>query len=124
MGVVLVAEGVQGAGEFHFDQIYVDADVFEGLGHRLGDFDGFGEAGEAALPDFQAEAVLSVVAGEAGLVKELLGQFRVVAIFCIKLFGPAGVPAFQGVVEDGVVHWLAAAFEQAIDDLLAVDGAV
>ena len=69
MGVVLVAEGVQGAGEFHFDQFYVDADVLKGLGHRLGDFDGFGESGEAALPDFHFEAVLSVVAGEAGLVE-------------------------------------------------------
>ena len=121
---VAVAEGVQRAGELDLDQLGVDADVLEGLGDGLGDFDGLRQAGQAGLVDFHGETVLAVVTGEAGLVEQFLGPFRIVAVLLVELFGPAGVPALQGVVEDGVVHGLAPALEQLVDDLFPVDGAV
>ena len=122
--VVAAAEGLQGPGKLHLDQIGSDADVLKGLRHGLRHLDGLRQSGQAALVNLDAEAVLAVVAGEAGLVQQLPGEFRVVAVFIVELFLPAWVPALQRLVEDGVVHGLAQSFEQLVDDLVTVDGPV
>ena len=76
------------------------------------------------MPDLQAETVLAVVAGEARLVEKLFGKLGVVVVLQVKFVLPAGIPTFQRLMEDGVVHGFAAAFEQFVDNLLPVNGPV